>query len=87
MNDMSTPATILRYTNSWNGSAQGWLPAFNPMAKNPMKNKLKGLNNFYFCSHWNIPGGGLPIALITARDTARELCKKHNVKFVTLRNP
>lgn len=87
MSDMSTPATILRYTNSWNGSAQGWLPSPNPFARNPMKNKIKELNNFYFCSHWNIPGGGLPIALITARDTAREICKKYKVKFVTKRKP
>ncbi len=83
MTDVGTPATVARYTNSWKGSAQGWLPGKNMFARNPMKMKLKGLDNFYLASHWNIPGGGLPITIITARDTARYLSKKYHGKFVT----
>lgn len=36
MVDFSTPATILRYTNNWQGSAQGWLPGKNVFAPTPI---------------------------------------------------
>ena len=34
--DVATPATYHRYTQSWKGSAQGWLPGKNIMASSPV---------------------------------------------------
>lgn len=72
--DVATPATLFRYTNNWKGSAQGWLPGKNMIKQSPVKSKLPGLNNFYYAGHWSIPGGGLPVALKSARDVAQIIC-------------
>lgn len=83
MVDVATPATVLRYTNNWKGSTQGWLPGNNLLATTPVGFTLPGLNNFYFSSHWNQPGGGLPIAVKTGRDIAKIISKKYNGRFIT----
>lgn len=79
--DFATPATVLRYTNNWQGSAQGWLPSEDLTKGSPVGFKLPGLKNFYYSSHWNRPGGGLPIAINTGRDVARAICRQYKVKF------
>jgi phytoene dehydrogenase-like protein len=83
MTDLATPATFQRYTNNWKGSTQGWLPGKNLLAPSPIAFQLPGLQNFYNSSHWNQPGGGLPIAISTGRDIARVICKKIGKRFVT----
>jgi phytoene dehydrogenase-like protein len=85
MSDMATPATVFRYTGNWNGSTQGWLPGKNLLAPSPVGFTLPGLKNFYNSSHWNQPGGGLPIAIKTGRDIAKLICKQQNKRFVTKR--
>ncbi len=82
--DVATPATFQRYTNNWKGSTQGWLPGKNLLAPSPVGFKLPGLKNFYYSSHWNQPGGGLPIAIKTGRDVAKAICKEQKVKFKTI---
>jgi phytoene dehydrogenase-like protein len=75
--DVATPATFHRFTNNWKGSVQGWLPGKNIMASSPVEFELPGLKNFYYASHWSMPGGGLPVAIKTARDVAQVISKKH----------
>jgi phytoene dehydrogenase-like protein len=83
MADMATPATVYRYTNNWKGSTQGWLPGKNLLAPSPVNFTLPGLKKFYYSSHWNQPGGGLPIAIKTGRDVAKVICKAYKKAFVT----
>lgn len=83
--DVATPATFQRYTNNWKGSTQGWLPGKNLLARPPVGFRLPGLKNFYYSSHWNQPGGGLPIAIKTGRDVAKLICKDEGVKFKVLK--
>lgn len=82
--DIATPATYYRYTNNWKGSTQGWLPSDNLMAPTPVLQELPGLKNFYYSSHWAIPGGGLPIAVKAARDVSQVISMKYNKKFVVI---
>lgn len=79
--DIATPATFHRYTGNWKGSVQGWLPGKNIIARSPVKSELPGLKDFYFIGHWTIPGGGLPVAIKSARDVAKIICHHHNVAF------
>lgn len=81
MIDFATPATVLRYTNNWQGSAQGWLPGKSIFAASPVNYKLPNLKNFYLSSHWNRPGGGVPVALHLARDLAKLICKENQIDF------
>jgi phytoene dehydrogenase-like protein len=76
--DVATPATYHRYTQSWKGSAQGWLPGKNIMASSPVGFELPGLKNFYYASQWSWPGGGLPVAVKTASDLAQVISRKYN---------
>ena len=78
--DISTPATYYRYTGNWKGSAQGWFPSKNLLASSPVSPTLPGLKNFYYTSHWSIPGGGLPSALKSAHDLAQIISLKHKHK-------
>ena len=78
---VATPASFYRYTGNWKGSVQGWLPGKNIMAPSPVGFTLPGLQNFYFSSHWSIPGGGLPVAIKSARDASQIICKKYGKKF------
>ena len=81
MTDIASPATILRYTNNWKGSTQGWLPGKNFLASTKIGFKLEGLNNFYYSSHWNTPGGGLPVVIMNSRDVTKLICKKNKIEF------
>jgi phytoene dehydrogenase-like protein len=79
--DVATPATFHRYTNNWKGSVQGWLPGKNLIAPSPVKTELPGLKNFYLAGQWTIPGGGLPVAIKSARDVAQKICHQAKVVF------
>lgn len=79
--DIATPATYFRYTNNWKGSSQGWMPISELMASSKIEDTLPGLHNFYFSGHWTIPGGGLPIAIKSARDVVWKICKKDGKRF------
>ena len=82
--DVATPATYHRYTNNWKGSVQGWLPGKNIIAQSPVKSELPGLKDFYFTGHWTIPGGGLPVAIKSARDVAQLICHNTRTPFKIL---
>ncbi|MBI2258670.1 MAG: NAD(P)/FAD-dependent oxidoreductase [Flavobacteriia bacterium] len=77
MIDVATPATYFRYTYNWNGSIQGWMPGINPLQKKPSNYTIDGLKNFYMASHWNQPGGGVPVAVSSAREVCQMISKNH----------
>ncbi|MEI6887648.1 MAG: phytoene desaturase family protein [Bacteroidales bacterium] len=79
--DVATPATFFRYTNNWKGSLQGWLPGKDLIARSPVGFTLPGLKNFYYSSHWSIPGGGLPVAIKSARDVVQTICRDMGLPF------
>jgi phytoene dehydrogenase-like protein len=80
---IATPATFQRYTNNWRGSIQGWLPQKKIISASPVQQELSGLKNFYLAGHWTMPGGGLPVAIKSARDVAMMICAKSGRKFRT----
>jgi len=87
VSDFATPATVFRYTNNWQGSVQGWLPGANLIAKPPVGFSLPGLQNFYYSSMWNRPGGGLPVAINQGRDVAKKICQDFKIPFKAEKRP
>jgi phytoene dehydrogenase-like protein len=81
--DVSTPATVIRYTNNWKGSYEGWLPDKNSGITG-LKKTLPGLENFYMIGQWIEIGGGLPPAILSGRNVAQIICKKDKKKFTTI---
>jgi phytoene dehydrogenase-like protein len=79
--DVSTPATVIRYTGNWKGSMEGWLPTPETGFR-PLHRELTGLRRFLMIGQWVMPGGGLPSGLITARSAIRAICKQDRVKFI-----
>ncbi|MHC4259478.1 MAG: phytoene desaturase family protein [Planctomycetota bacterium] len=80
--DVSTPATVIRYTNNWKGSFEGWI--LTPkIGMKQMAKVLPGLDNFYMAGQWVEPGGGLPAALMSGRNVTQIICKRDRKKFVT----
>ena len=82
MIDVSTPFTVMRYTNNWKGSFEGWL--LTPrMGLRRMKKVLPGLKQFYMAGQWVEPGGGLPGGLLSGRNVTQFICKKDGKRFTT----
>jgi phytoene dehydrogenase-like protein len=79
--DVSTPATVIRYTGNWQGSMEGWLitPA---TGMRRLAITLPGLDRLVMAGQWVAPGGGLPGGLMSARDAVRAVCHKDHRPFL-----
>jgi phytoene dehydrogenase-like protein len=82
MTDVSTPATLVRYTGNWQGSFEGWLPTPEWLVKT-VPRTLPGLDGFWMVGQWVAPGGGLPSGPMSARQVQQLICKRDGVKFRT----
>jgi phytoene dehydrogenase-like protein len=78
--DVSTPATVIRYTGNWKGSFEGWLltPA---TGVRQLPCVLPGLRNFYMAGQWISPGGGLPAGLMTGRAVSKRIAKDAGIRW------
>jgi phytoene dehydrogenase-like protein len=79
--DVSTPATVIRYTGNWKGSMEGWLLTPQTGFKQ-LRRDLPGLRRFLMVGQWVMPGGGLPSGLMTARAAIHAVCKEDRVHFL-----
>ncbi|MHC4212807.1 MAG: phytoene desaturase family protein [Planctomycetota bacterium] len=84
MIDVSTPATVTRYTNNWKGSFEGWILTPEIGLKN-MEKVLPGLDNFYMAGQWVEPGGGLSAAIMSGRNLTQIICRDDKKKFTAER--
>jgi phytoene dehydrogenase-like protein len=82
MIDVSTPATINRYTGNWQGSIQGWANE-NLFDMKKVEKELPNLDNFFMIGHWVQPGGGVPMAFLSGRNIVQIICKRVNKQFNT----
>ncbi|MBN1307031.1 MAG: NAD(P)/FAD-dependent oxidoreductase [Chitinispirillaceae bacterium] len=78
--DVATPATYVRYTNIWRGSYQGWAPT-PAMVGRSLPRRIRGLEGFYLCGQWVESGGGLPRAVLSARNTVQLICRDFKTVF------
>jgi phytoene dehydrogenase-like protein len=79
--DVSTPATVIRYTGNWQGSMEGWLMTPSKgLGSLPIA--LPGLERFLMAGQWVAPGGGLPGCLMSARSTVHALCRLDRRPFL-----
>ena len=78
--DVSTPATVIRYTGNWKGSMEGWFMLPGGRFR-PLPNTLPGLRRFMMVGQWIMPGGGLPSGPMTARPAVQAMCKQDAVPF------
>ena len=78
--DVATPATYVRYTSTYRGSYQGWAPAPSMVGRSLPK-RVPGLKCFYMCGQWVEVGGGLPRAVLSARNAAQVVCRDFGLPF------
>ncbi len=78
--DVSTPASVIRYTGNWQGSMEGWLITPHTGFRQ-LPNTLSGLDKFVMVGQWVMPGGGLPAGLMTARSAINSICEHDNMVF------
>ena len=79
--DVSTPASVIRFTGNWRGSMEGWIPTPRTGFR-PLRRTLPGLHQFLMVGQWVMPGGGLPSGLMTSRSAVRWVCKQDRVPFM-----
>jgi phytoene dehydrogenase-like protein len=80
MTDVTTPATIIGFTNNWKGSFEGWLLTPDT-GFTQLPSTLPGLERFYMCGHWVAVGGGLPTAMMSGRNAAQLICAQERQRF------
>jgi phytoene dehydrogenase-like protein len=82
--DFSTPYTFKRYTNS----SRGGFMSFLFTSKNSMYHayKIKGIKNLYLAGQWVSSPGGVPFALMTGQHVIQAICRKENIKCLSLNN-
>jgi len=78
--DISTPASVMRYTGNWKGSMEGWLMTPDTGFKS-LPLTLPGLRQFLRAGQWVQAGGGLPTGLMTARAAIQTMCRQDHVLF------
>lgn len=78
--DVSTPMTIIRYTNNWKGSIMGFA---RPFLLN-IPRTLPKLSNFYMAGQW-VGDSGLSTAAKSGRDILELISKKDKKRFITTR--
>ncbi len=78
--DVSSPATVFRYTGNWKGTMEGWLVEPGASFK-PLPNTLPGLRHFVMVGQWVMPGGGLPSGPMTARPALKAICRHDHLPF------
>jgi phytoene dehydrogenase-like protein len=78
--DVSTPASVFRYTGNWQGTMEGWLPEPGSGFR-PLPNTLPGLERFMMVGQWVMPGGGLPSGPMTAKPAIKAICKLDHIRF------
>jgi len=81
MRDVATPMTWVRYTGNWRGSYEGWMFGAESFTGS-MKKTLPGLDSFYMAGQWVNPGGGMPTAAMSGRNTLQLICHRDGQKFV-----
>ncbi len=79
--DVASPQTYERYCNAYRGSFMAFWPTLKSKELNHT-GQIRGLNNLVLSGQWLQPPGGLPVALITGKDTIMRLCKKVKQNFV-----
>ena len=78
--DVSTPASVIRFTGNWKGSLEGWLLTPDT-GFGGRRQTLPGLRRFLMVGQWVQQGGGLPAGLMTARTAIQALCRQDGVRF------
>ena len=79
--DVSTPATVIRFTGNWKGSMEGFLPTPGSLFAS-RRQTLPGLGRLLRVGQWVSPGGGLPTGLMTARAAIQSICYQDGVPFL-----
>jgi phytoene desaturase len=80
--DVATPATYDRYCNAHRGAFMAFFPTIGSKMM-AHTGRIKRLDNFVLSGQWLQPPGGLPIAVITGKDSIQRLCKKLKRPFVS----
>ncbi len=81
--DIATPVTFQRYTGNREGSMMGARPGKKNM-KAGIAHYKTAVENLYLSGHWAEYGGGVPIAVKTALNTALLILKKRNSRLYAI---
>ena len=87
ISDVSTPFTILRYTNNWQAAA-GFMMTKTLAAEMVFSPQytLPGLDDFYMIGQW-VKGFGTPMAAASGKEVIQKICKADGRKFEALGSP
>lgn len=79
--DVATPLTFQRHCNAYRGAFMSFLPTVSGKMM-AHTGRIGSLQNIFLSGQWLQPPGGLPIALITGKDTIMRLCEQEKQPFI-----
>lgn len=80
--DVATPKTYERYCNAYRGAFMSFLPTVRGKMM-AHTGRIKGLDNLFLTGQWLQPPGGLPVAVVTGKDTIMRICKQEKKPFIS----
>ncbi len=81
MVDVATPLTYWGMARSWRGAYEGWKPSAEALFSHVEK-RLEGLDGFFMAGQWVEPGGGIPVAIMSGRQSVQLICAEESSPFV-----
>jgi phytoene desaturase len=78
--DVASPKTYEHYCNAYRGAFMGFWPTLRGKTLSHT-GRIRGLKNIFLSGQWLQPPGGLPVALITGKDTIMRLCRREGIDF------
>ncbi len=79
--DVVTPKTYERYCNAYQGAFMSFIPTVRGKMMEHT-GRVKGLKNIFLSGQWLQPPGGLPVAVVTGKDTIMRICKQEKKLFI-----
>jgi len=79
---VASPQTYNRYCNAYRGAFVAFWPTLQGKEL-AHTGQIRGLDNLVLSGQWLQPPGGLPIAIITGKDTIMRLCRKVKKQFTS----
>jgi phytoene dehydrogenase-like protein len=81
--DVATPVTFYRYTGTYRGGYEGWIPT-PQTADLRIAMKPRGLEGCYMINQWIQSSGGIPTGAMSGSHVIQLICKSDGKKFRTL---
>lgn len=78
--DVATPHSYSRFCNAYKGAFMSFWPTIHGRPLNHT-GRIGTIDNLFLSGQWLQPPGGLPVALVTGKDTIMRICRMEGIEL------